>query len=508
VELRGKVSRVVWRDRSFAVVDLICEDGHLRSVSGRIGSVVEDMPLAVEARRRESLESAYGERWAVETVGEVSGAWKRLAGLKALSSVEGSEEERLALVGLERRVSELRWAADHGVEVGETDVALWRAAEVLGGADLDWAVAAAWDSWGPAGPLLAVSNPSLLVLRGVLTSAQAERLKGTSAQDDAEEMVAAVIGRYLVEHGRCVVGSRKAAQLAAEAVGRDLDQVSGLLARRDSVMAPTDVALSVEEAWDAAEQCSRCALDAPWSPPRKPEWVGEGFLDRLVEALSDAGLVVVVTPAGADGEVLADLRRWLGDGAVSVRHADRRGSLVGRWPGGERLDPAVVWLADCHRLSAARLSQELRGVRSGARVVLAGDDWAWAPGGVGGVLADMVGSGPWPVLKLDGSGAAWHLRGGHNLAGVPVIRRATEPLMGIPRLRFDWPGPCQRSEGRQAMVAVGFAGWGAGTTGQLARSEDGWVLETPVGTLRVARHHWSLPGALRAAERRRDGMVR
>jgi hypothetical protein len=245
-------------------------------------------------------------------------------------------------------------------------------------------------------------------------------------------------------------------------------------------LAPTEAVEAEKAVWDVCELRS-----APPVPAQSIRALRELDDDAAIigAGVASSPVSLVVSPSGADGKFLAALIAGFGAGEVSVWHADRRGSLIGRWPG-ERVEGAsLVVLCDVHRLSAEELAGRLGEIDERSRIILVGDDWLWSPGGIGGVFSDLVASRRWPCHHLTGSGLAWSFRKGADISKHPALHLEVPVTVSkikesrICRLRYDEPGGLVVRAGAAVMLLESLAGYGPGTIGTLVKTNDGLGLE-------------------------------
>lgn len=470
VQIAGVVSKVVWRDRRFGVVEVVAADGTTWSVSGQMGSVMVEMPFVADVEARPQANAAYGEQFRLVTRADAPAPWRRLAGVTAWHEAAGGGGAEILAA-----VAALRWA----VGGGEVDLSALpttvRHAAALGEAGCDWLAEVSVRHYGWVGPDVVAASPCSFVASGLLEADEALRVAAVVAGSVTErqrcEAATGLVVRQLVRTGRSSMSTRRVRSVVTEALGV---APSALVGEGLSQLGASVVPTELVEAEAAVEgECRRIsdtarALEVPAAVLGAMSVDGATVAQHAIES----PLSVVVSPAGCDGGFLRDVVGGLGDlVGVSVRHADCRGSLIGRWGGAEHACPSVVVLTDVHRLGAWGLVQALAQVDDGCRVVAVGDDWQWAPGTLDGVFIDLVRGLGVPVAHLRGSGAAWALRGGSDVRSHPAVHAGAPPEGVVARrLAFSEPAALVERKGSSVMVVERHAELGIGILGQLAHT--------------------------------------
>ncbi len=487
MQLRGTISAVRYRDGRFCV--FVVDDGHGEVVcTGRaITTAAVGMPVALEVEapsedgaKRSGRGSESVEVLAMAPPGPKWGAFAGVCcyleagGVESLTGLSrqlalhfGPDLPEVLLTGRERLRELPALSADPGridAELDAAEQALSCAAE-LGAAGLSFLVERATATWGRAGPVICAEDPTLAVSDGLVDPAEVVPLCATE-EARARLVAVAAVRERMVNGGRVVSAkglSRIAAQLfPGEGVelGRATDG-GGLVELGGMYLASIDCQL-----WSGiAEQLGRIGAEAAALPRLDPP---EGAYSRtIVSHLADAPISLVETPPGAGAGWLDALRATLEAAGCGLELvvADRRGLLSSPTPViAPTSRPAVVVFAEVHRLSLSELLSRLVGLPAGARVVLAGDAWLWAPGHGAQVFAELVRARSFPLVTLPGTGGAVALRRGEEVLAHPQVRIGPAPA----EVRKVFLGPALhlvRKVGRRAIVTSRTGGLGPGALG-------------------------------------------
>lgn len=492
-----------YRDKQFAVISANASDNPDRtlSISGEMGSLVEGMPFVGEIQERSDRRNiAYGEAWKALSVVSSEPLWRRLAGVTMLQKTFGNDlpmEIVTHLLALRDALS--------NPEKGEPERAenpLCRAAETLGLADVDWLVPLSYAICGNDGPILAASNPGWFLKQGVVNAdsvlAIAVHHTGVSlSADDRIDCATTLIERELIKVGKPALSIQKVTPLIQPAFDVTAEDLGSIALRLGSYLSLSSIAQQADWLFSHIDDLLADAASRPLPHLARKTSLGTSAA-AIWQALSEESVVAVTTPTGSSHAWYQELASSLPAGAVLVDHADLRGSLNAGGYYGDRCErPVIVAFADCHRRSFDRLASDLLEVPPNARVLLLGDDWLWPPGTASGSYADIVKHlrSDRPQLVLPGSGPAWGLRQGHDIAHHPAIHYETTAGEGVVRIRFGEPGATPTKVGGRVMLVARLGGYDTGTLAEVSEVNNRQVSAIHVDggpTLAIDSHQRSM----------------
>jgi hypothetical protein len=507
VDVDGTVTALRFRDGRYAIVAIAAAGGEL-ICKGELDTVVVGMPFVGECEPEQPRESRpqggdptqAGQARAtgrgstdlvVVHVEHPPAAWARFAGIASylrcggIASLDGAVYQLVSTFGTDlpdvlldepERLDRIRALgsdlSDVIAELDKTRVALACAAD-LGENGYEWLVGLCTHRYGPAGPVIASEDLGSIVADGVATAGLVAGLASSSV--DRAHVLGAGLSLERARTGWRGATARFASDYARSLFGEDgTGLVSeaielGSLVRRGKavVSASDDGALHVVE--------SEIARIAEAARPARAGLVDvTAHRERsVVTNVSDSPVSLVETPPGASGTWLDSMlehARAVG-WAVSVLYPDRRGHLLGRWRPGQIVDaPDVMVLVDAHRLDYDEMARRLLAVPSGCRLVVAGDRCSWAPGHGGNVVRELIATEAFPVVGLDGSGAAWGIRCGESIERCVEFRYGRAPA-GTPTIWSGAPASLSTREAKRVMLDRAVRDIGVGVLGTVVAAD-------------------------------------